>query len=209
MPIEKPPAPGEHKHKLGEEGTRQAKLWLDSTTRVRHSYTNMDDGGPSRLAFMWPHGDQPYSYDLGGVFRGKPFENDTFVAESKNYVKAADQGTHFDKFLAQTYCTLAGYSRLAQHFMWITWAPFRSSTWDELHSSENILKALDHHREKIFGKDEGRPIADIVDMEIVSHMVENIWLIVLSKKQTKLVISQEDRFELSRIRDRREYENAN
>ncbi len=93
MPIEKPPAPGEQKHKLGEEGTRQAKLWLDSTTRVRHSYTNMDDGGPSRLAFMWPYGDQPYSYDLGGVLRGKPFENDTFVAESKNYVKAADQGT--------------------------------------------------------------------------------------------------------------------
>lgn len=208
MPIEKPPKPGEDKHKVGDDGTRQAKLWLDSTTRVKQSYTNMDDGGPTRLAFMWPHGGQPYSYDLGGVFRGKPFENQIFVAESKKYASASDQGTHFDKFLAQTYCTLDQNSRLAQHFMWITWAPFRTTTWNKLHSRTSIIAALEVHRNKVFGENHKGNIDDIVDDEIIDHMNENIWLIVLSQKQTSLVISHEDRIELNKIREMRELSNG-
>lgn len=203
------PTPGEDRHRVGELGTREAKLWLDSTTRVRYSYTNMDDGGPNRLAFWWPHGGQPYSYDLGGVFRGKPFENESFAAESKKYANANDQGTHFDKFLAQTYCTILSNSRLVQHFMWITWAPFRVNTWNKLHSEESVLKALEIHRDKVFGTDEIRNVSEMIDDEVLQRLMDTMWIIVLSDKQTALVISTDDRIELNKIRDKREFGNDN
>ncbi|WPU11054.1 hypothetical protein [Pseudarthrobacter oxydans] len=209
MPIDKPPAPGEQKHKAGEDGTRRAKLWLDSTMRVRHSYTNMDDNGPSKLAFTWPYGGEPYSYDLGGVFRGAPFNNQTFVAESKNYTDSGDQGTHFDKFLAQTYCTLDNYSRMADHFMWITWSPFRIKTWSKLASAEKIREAIHVHAKKIFDVTEPEKVDALIDPEIVDYITDSIWMIVLSPKQEQLVISGEDRSELAKIMLLREFNEQN
>ncbi|MEC5193293.1 MULTISPECIES: hypothetical protein [unclassified Arthrobacter] len=206
MPIEKPPAPGEQKHQLGEDGTRRAKLWLDSTMRVRHSYTNMDDNGPSKLAFEWPYGGESYSYDLGGVFRGAPFNNQTFVAESKNYKDANDQGTHFDKFLAQTYCTIDRYSRMADHFMWITWAPFRIKTWTKLASDEKVRAALMVHANKVFNTTDHETVAGLIDQEIVDRITETLWMVVLSPKQEQLVISGEDRAELYKIMQFREFQ---
>lgn len=209
MPIERPPAPGEQNQQIGDDGARRAKKWLDATTRVRHSYTNMDDGGPHKLAFSWPHGGTSYSYDLGGVFRGKPFDNEVFVAESKKYSAASDQGMHFDKFLAQTYCTLDNHSRMAQHFMWITWAPFRVTTWGTIASSENIRKALHAHADKVFALSDTAEIDERIDQEIVDYMTANLWMIVLSDKQEQLVISVNDRAELAKIWTERELANAN
>lgn len=215
MPIERPPAPGEQNQQIGDDGARRAKKWLDATTRVRHSYTNMDDGGPGKLSFNWPNGGTSYSYDLGGVFRGKPFDNEVFVAESKKYTASSDQGTHFDKFLAQTYCTLDNHSRLAQHFMWITWAPFRVTTWSTIASSENIRKAIHLHADKVFSLNNDQPsnertteIDDLIDQEIIDYMTANIWMIVLSDKQEQLVISVNDRAELAKIWTERELLNA-
>lgn len=199
MPIETIPTPGEANHVKGEDGTRRAKLWLDSTTRVSTSYTNIDDAGPRNLAFKWPHGGQAYSYDLGGTFRGKPYAHDVFAAECKMYDLPRDQGNHFDKFLAQTYCTLDSHSRLIQHFLWITWSPFRSTTWNSIYSKEAIRSAVVANRKRIFGIDDEDQAAAMIDEAVIDAVEKSIWIVVLDAKQETLVISIGDRAELAKL----------
>ena len=199
MPIEKIPEPGEANHVKGEDGTRRAKLWLESTTRVSTSYTATDDAGPRNLAFTWPGSETAYSYDLGGNFRGSPYAHDAFAAECKMYKDAADQGTHFDKFLAQTYCTIDKHSRLIQHFLWITWAPFRIKTWKENYSQDSIVAAILANKHRVFGEVSDEEALEQIDHQVVAEVEQSIWVIVLHEKQESLVISREDRAELEKL----------
>lgn len=203
MPIDVIPVPGEANHLKGEDGTRRAKLWLESTTRVSTCYTNVDDAGPRNLAFEWPNGNTPYSYDLGGTFKGKPYDHDTFAAECKMYAEAGDQGTHFDKFLAQTYCTIDRYSRMIQHFLWITWAPFRIKTWKENYSHDAIVTAILKHRKNVFGDVSEESARKMIDSDVVARVEDSIWMIVLDAKQESLVISVDDRAELAKLQLKR------
>lgn len=204
MPLEQIPSTGEAQQIKGEDGTRRAKLWLESTTRVSASYTNTDDAGPAKLAFNWPGNKQPYSYDLGGIFRGSPYDHQTFAAECKNYDLPRDQGKHFDKFLAQTYCTIEKHSRWIEHFLWITWSPFRSTSWNELYSEEKIRTAILLNKDRVFGAVTDEEALKRIDDEIVQAVKDSIWLIVLHEKQESLVISKEDRGELMRLQLMRE-----
>jgi hypothetical protein len=192
--------PGELLHKLGEEGARRAKVWLDATTRVKSSWSAYDKGAPDRLTYPWPEGGKSYSYDLGGNFLGGDLENQFFLAECKKY-STDQQGDHFDKFLAQSYSTLERYPYLADHFLWITWHPFRVTKWNTLYDESAIRRALVTERARLFGDAVGEgEVGSFVNDDIVSDLAKRIWIIVLSDRQETLVISNDDRAELMKVR---------
>ncbi|HEY0260903.1 MAG TPA: hypothetical protein VGC18_13750 [Lacisediminihabitans sp.] len=184
--------PGESQHVVGEDGVRRAKKWLDSTTRVSQSWTIYDDIPVSRLEYSWPFGDQKFSYDLGGLLFGGEFHQEGFLVESKKY-SWDSQGEPFDKFLAQSYVTLRDSPALAQHFMWITWTPFRIKTWNANTNAASVAKALIANGERVFDSTDPDVITSKTDANIVNDLVSRLWVIVLSDRQESLVISKEDR----------------
>lgn len=192
-------SPGEQLHELGKAGARRAKLWLDSTTRVTQSWTVYDDVGVSKLQYSWPEADETYSYDIGGMFYGGDLDGQAFLVECKKYT-TDNQGAHFDKFLAQSYVTLRDEPRLADHFIWITWHPFRLKTWNVLYSKEKIVAALKRERLRVFGEIEVDNVEALIDGDVLHDLSSRIWMIVLSDKQENLVISREDRAELMKQR---------
>jgi hypothetical protein len=167
---------------------------------VKSSWSAYDRGAPDRLTYPWPEGGKSYSYDLGGNFLGGDLENEFFLAECKKYT-TDQQGNHFDKFLAQSYATLERYPHLADHFLWITWHPFRVKDWNHLYNEEAIRKALAAERARLFGADvQEADVAGLVNDAIVADLADRIWIIVLSDRQETLVISNDDRAELMKIR---------
>jgi len=191
--------PGELLQKLGEEGARRAKLWLDSTTRVTSTWSVYDQFGVPRLTYPWPEGDRSYSYDIGGLFFGGDLHQQSFLVECKKY-STDNQGGHFDKFLAQSYVTLKDHPQLADHFLWITWHPFRLGRWNDLASEDNIRTALVKEKERLFGSVSDADALALIRPEIVTDLVDRVWVIVLSDKQETLVISREDRAEIMKLR---------
>lgn len=191
--------PGEKQHEVAKEGVRRAKKWLDATTRVTSAWTVYDDFSVNRLAYTWPFGTKSnlepteYSYDMGGILHGGDYHSQFFLAEIKKYALPQDQGNHFDKFLAQSYVTLRDEPRLADHFMWITWAPFRSKTWSSNYSSAAIVKAIKKHSSRVFDTDDKIRAEALIDLNIVQELTKRIWMIVISDKQETLVISEDDR----------------
>ncbi|WOF23665.1 hypothetical protein N8K70_03020 [Microbacterium betulae] len=193
--------PGELLQKLGEDGARRAKLWLDSTTRVESTWSVYDKFGKDRLSYPWPNDDEAYSYDIGGIFYGGDLHKQAFLVECKKY-SSASQGGHFDKFLAQSYVTLRDYPHLADHFIWMTWHPFRINTWNELSSETKIVKALIREQERVFGTtgEDETGLSDQLDASVVADLADRVWVIVLSDRQETLVISREDRAEVMKLR---------
>lgn len=187
--------PGEAMHQLGAEGTRRAKRWLDSTTRVESSWTNEDEVPATRLEFPWPHGGQKFSFDIGGILSGGKFEKNFFVAESKKYSSASDQGHHYDDWLAKCYVTRLNHAQLADHFMWITWHPFRITGWTDLLKPTSVREGLllPRNSQRVFGTDSEMTAAKMIDDDLVRDVANRLWMIVLSEKQEDLVISASDR----------------
>lgn len=187
---------GEQLHLQGKEGVHRAKVWLEATTRVTRAWAVYDETSVEKLTFSWPHGGQEFSYDLGGILFGGEFDNQFFLAECKQYKEASDQGTHYDKFLAQSYVTLMGNHRIADHFMWVTWAPFRIGKWSRQSDPDAIKTAilLEDNRARIFGAGVSEEeAAELIDEDVVQRLAEMMWIIVLSDRQERLVISEEDR----------------
>ncbi|MCX4233261.1 hypothetical protein [Streptomyces ortus] len=188
--------PGEAMHQKGADGARRAKRWLDATTRVRSSWTNEDEVLASRLEFNWPHGEQqPYSFDVGGILSGAEFEGHFFVAECKNYADANDQGTHYDDWVAKCYLTRRDHHRLADHFMWITWAPFRIGKWKDLCTAEAVTEGLCRPRNltRVFDTEDEEEAKSKIDQDVVNDVATRLWLIVLNSKQERLVITPQHR----------------
>ncbi|NEA65346.1 hypothetical protein [Streptomyces sp. SID12488] len=188
--------PGEAMHQKGADGARRARLWLIATTRVSQSWTNEDAVQAARLEFNWPHGEQrPYSFDVGGILSGGEFDGHFFVAECKNYSSAGDQGAHYDDWVAKCYLLRRDQRRWADHFMWITWHPFRQESWKELCTPAAVTKGLlvSRNLKRVFDTEDEQAAREKIDQEIVAEVAERLWVIVLSGKQEKLVITPRHR----------------
>lgn len=142
------PLTGEQIHKLGEEGTQRAKRWLESTCRAEVLWNNPQIGVEKlqhRKAGAAP-GSQAtrdfFSFDLGGRLIGGEVDSEMFFAECKKYQSAQDQGTHFRRFLAGCYRVESLYTQFANHFLWITWAPFLVRDWHRLRTETFVRKAV-------------------------------------------------------------------
>ena len=187
--------PGEINHQIGADGTRRAKAWLDATTRVESSWTVEDAFSISRLEYDWPYGGQKFSFDLGGVLSGGEFHKAMFVAESKKYSAPADQGDHYDDWLAKCYVMKMTNQPCADHFMFITWNPFRANSWQDLVTPKAITAGLlrEKNRKRVFNVDQEEAARSMIDQGLLEDVARKLWLIVLSDKQERLVISDADR----------------
>ena len=185
--------PGEQLHQMGADGAQRAKTWLDSTTRTRSSWTNEDPVAASRLTFNWPHGKQTeFSFDVGGILFGEEFDNHLFVAEVKNY-STDSQGKHFDDFLAKAYCVLKNHSQVADQFMFLTWHPFRVTSWTRLTEADTVVAACLSNSERLLGEADAGKAQALLDDDVIDELCGRLWLIVLSEKQEELLISPRDR----------------
>lgn len=172
---------------MGAEAVQRAKRWLEGTMRVSQSYTNT---GPwaKKLTRNWPHGNKnPFSFDLGGVMRGGEWNGQMFCAEIKWRKNASDQGTEYKSFLAKCYVALSDNYLLGDHFMWISWAPFRANDWDKLLAPAIIRESIILESERIFGTSDTEAAEAMIKGELIDELANRLWLIVMSEKQERLV----------------------
>ncbi|MEO3763904.1 hypothetical protein [Streptomyces sp. B8F3] len=180
--------PGEEAHLVGAEAVRRAKQWLEGTMRVSQSYPNTEGVWASKLTLCWPHGNRKqFSFDLGGVMRGGEWHGEMFCAEVKWRKNASDQGTEYKSFLAKCYVALSQEYMLGDHFMWISWAPFRANDWDQLTTPEVIREAVFLEAQRALGTADRVEAAELIKNEVVEDLSKRLWLVVLSEKQERLV----------------------
>jgi hypothetical protein len=184
---------GEAAQAKGADGARRAKRWLESTTRVNAQWVNPDKAAINKLTFDWPHGGRTFSYDLGGLMKYGEFDGQMFFAESKNYNAPSDLATHYDKFLAQCYVAFEQREAYCDHFLWIAWSPHSINKWPDLMSKDAVRAAVLKHRKRIFDEEDEEAAAALIVAATVTAVAERLWLIVLSEKQERLVISGEHR----------------
>ncbi len=181
-------AVGEDAQLKGFSGARRAKQWLEGTMRIFGAYANTDsESCGRRLTLPWPYGGRTFSFDLGGSMRGEPYQHDTFCAEVKNYTQPSDQGTHFDEFLAKCYVAVAANHHHSDHFMWITWSPFRATTWSTLSTPDQVTKSVLAHSDRVLGTADEAKARELLNEETVNAVAQRLWLLVLSDKQETLV----------------------
>ncbi|UGQ11036.1 hypothetical protein LO772_30200 [Yinghuangia sp. ASG 101] len=180
--------PGEEAHVVGAEAVQRAKRWLEGTMRVSQSFTNTDGAWAKKLALRWPYGsERPFSFDLGGVMRGGEWDGDMFCAEVKWRKNASDQGSEYRSFLAKCYVAANQRYMLGDHFMWISWAPFKANTWDRLTTAEEIREAVLAESARALGVVDQNEAAGLIKDDVVNEVAARLWVIVLSAKQEKLV----------------------
>jgi hypothetical protein len=182
------PVPGEDAHVVGAEAVQRAKRWLEGTMRVSQSYTNTDRAWGRKLTLHWPHGGrEQFSYDLGGMMRGGEWDGEMFCAEVKWRKNSSDQGTEYKSFLAKCYVAQTQDYMLGDHFMWISWAPFRATTWDRLTTVEEIEAAVLAEAPRALGTCDPEEAASLIKADVVQELAKRLWLVVMSEKQEKLV----------------------
>ncbi|GAA3620904.1 hypothetical protein GCM10022267_03850 [Lentzea roselyniae] len=179
---------GEALHEKGRDGARRAKRWLEATTRVKMAWLNTDPIIGDRCEFQWPHGRQ-FSFDIVGFLSGGPVEGQSFLAEVKNYSTPGNQPVEYPEYLAKCYVTYAQQPKYSDNFMWITWHPFKQTEWTSLCSAEMVRRCVIGEHKRVFGVGSPEEAESLVDMDIVNAVAERLWVIVLSDKQEKLVIS--------------------
>lgn len=184
---------GESAQAKGADGARRAKRWLESTTRVNAQWVNPDPPAVTKLRFAWPYGGQNFSFDLGGLLRYGEYDGQMFFAESKNYAAPNDLAAHYSKFLAQCYVAYLDKPGMCDNFMWIAWSPHSVTKWPQLLTPEYVREHVLQHRVRVFGVDELAKAEAMINEDAVSAVASRLWVIILSEKQEKLVISKEHR----------------
>ena len=184
---------GETPPKIGESGVQRAKHWLDASTRVKDIWQQTDVPMGELLHFPWPHGSrEPFSFDLGGIFRGEGLDGQAWVAEVKNYRNESDLPGHFRNFLAKCYVALGYRRERCDHFLWISWAPFQARNWDRHATSESVRKAVLHPDNimSVFGVDNEQDAMAKLDAERTVQAASRVWLITLCEQQEQLVLTK-------------------
>ncbi len=185
---------GEESHDRGDIGVQRAKQWLDASTRVRIIYTQTQQPLAELVHFPWPYGTrEPFSFDLGGIFRGEDLDGQSFLAEVKNYRYESDLPAHFRNFLAKCYVALGHRSSACDHFLWISWAPFQARSWNQHATAENVRKAVLHsdNIESVLGSSNEADAMEKLDAERTVRVADRIWLVTLCDQQEQLVLTEE------------------
>lgn len=186
---------GEEAQDIGESGLQRAKQWLEVSTRVGKSWTRHDRPMAELLEFKWPHiasdsQSAPFSFDLGGTFRGGGLDNQSFLAEVKAYTKENDLPKHFRDFLAKCYVGLEQHPDRCDHLLWISWAPFQAQNWDNHTTTDNIKKSIFHkdNLNRVLGVDTAEEAATKLTPETLAGVANRVWLITLCRQQEQLVL---------------------
>jgi hypothetical protein len=184
------PLTGEQIQELGDHGSQRAKRWMESTCRAEVKWNNPTIG-IKKLQFTKvgaPDGSTAqgdfFSFDLGGNLLGGEADGDVFLAESKKYATAADQGVEYRKFLAKCYSVEVDAGDFYDHYLWATWAPFLVNSWDQLLTPDYVETA-------VTGEDACRYIAlgDGAYQAAVGEAVANKLIIVVLSDGQEVVLS--------------------
>ena len=165
---------------LGRDGVARAKLWLEKTGRANVLFSRYDVNETKFLSFQKPGGTS-YSFDMGGVLNLDD-GNVQFFAEVKHVTSEAGQGREYRDYLCK--CYRASKDGKPYHFMWITWHPFSQTSWSKLCDAEEIERALVDRKQEFCGDDD-------IDLALCRSIAERLWLVVLSKRQESLSMSDE------------------
>lgn len=198
---------GEELHAKGEDGLQRAKHWLDSSTRVKQAWTASDVPCGRFCHFEWPCAtgrEKPFSFDLGGNFRGGALDNKSFLAEIKKYKAEQSLPEEYRQFAAKCYVALGRDPALCDHFLWISWAPFQAQLWDKHTTTDRICEALKHkdNRKRLFDVDTAEEAALKLDRALAADVAQRIWLITLCDQQEQLVLMPDHYFTIKSIIDR-------
>lgn len=179
------PLTGEQIQQLGNHGSQRAKRWLEATCRAEVKWNNPSTGikklqfsKAGAAAGSTAQGDF-FSFDLGGNFLGGDADGEVFLAESKKYATAADQGVEYRKFLSKCYRVEAGAGNFYDQYLWITWAPFLVTSWDQLLTTAYVESA-------VTGDDSCKYIAlgaDPYDPSIGGAVSKKLLIVVLADGQ--------------------------
>jgi hypothetical protein len=153
------------------------------------------------LGFNWPAGGGTFTFDLGGVFRGEDLDSQSFLAEVKKYKTESDLPTQYRDFLAKCYVAYGSHPERCGHFIWLSWAPFQAKRW-HLHTSvEQVKKSLLHqtNRFRVFGTESEDKAEGMIDAKTLVSVSERLWLITLSSKQERLVLTKDHYLEVVRL----------
>lgn len=185
---------GEELHEQGAQGARRAKEWLDATTRANAMWVVPNTLAVAKLTFAW--GDQTgdkFSFDLGGQLLGGDIHGQEFLAESKFYSSHGDQGVQYSTWLGKCYCAYKQRPERCDNFMWITWAPFLVTKWPDLRTTSYVRDQVLVHSDRVLGTGDPTEAEALVENEVCTAVADRLWIIVLSERQERLVISKEHR----------------
>ena len=185
---------GETPHDKGDEGLQKARRWLSLTTRVSQTWTHKDTAMAEMLQYEWPDGSGHFYLDLGGRFRGGDVDGQYFTAEVKNYRR--DNGglkTHFQDFLARCYVDACRPSPRYSHYLWIAWAPFDATAWDQHGTADDVKRALllPRNRKRCLQSDDEGEATKSMRMQAVANVSERLWMVTMNDKQNDLVVTRE------------------
>jgi hypothetical protein len=142
------PQTGEQIQAAGAEGAQRAKIWLESTCRAEVKWNN-PKVGVKKLQFKKAGAAEDseapgdyFSFDLGGNILGDDSDGDLFLAEAKKYSLPRDQGPEYREFVSKCYLVESELGPFYDHYLWITWAPFLSSSWNTLLTPEFVKSAV-------------------------------------------------------------------
>lgn len=175
---------GEEAHAKGADGARRAKLYLEGTSRAMVPWVNPDPIAVPKLTFPWIDDSSPFSFDLGGTLLGEGLAGQEFLAECKMYKAALDQLQHYTKFLAQCYRALTLRPERCDNFLWITWAAFGSTVWDDLTKLDRVVGAVQQYAHKA-------AIDGQIDNDLCKAVAERVRILVLSEWHEALIPTRE------------------
>lgn len=183
---------GEEGPNRGREGVEAVRIWLNLSTRVDRSWACDDHILGDMVHFEWPYATgqgKPFSFDLGGEFRGEPLDRQSFLAEVKNYRYEMDLPELYRDFLAKCYVALANKPGLCDHFLWISWSPFQAQRWHKHATTDNVRKSILHNanRKRVLGVDDEADAVAKLDPELLTNVANRVWLVTLSDQQVMLV----------------------
>ena len=109
----------------------------------------------------------------------------------KAYKKEHDLPTHFRDFLAKCYVALESHPGRCDHFLWVSWAPFQAQHWDRHTTAENVKKSVLHgaNRVRTLGLSDESEATTKLSAELLAGVADRVWLVTLSEKLEKLVLS--------------------
>jgi hypothetical protein len=172
--------PAEENHEIGREGVFLFKRWLEATTYLDlpwHAY-----GSAAHCEVHHMGGIK--TYDLAGMFliEGMP----PVVVECKRYGSVGAQAAEFEQFLAIAYGTVLweksqNMRPKNRHFIWATTHPFAQSAWPNLTSVAKIQEAVAKYPEFVGN--------DPFNQELGHSLAERVWLLVLSEKQERIMLT--------------------
>jgi hypothetical protein len=138
---------------------------------------------------------------MAGNFRGNPLDGQSFLAEVKKYKRENDLPAHFRDFLVKCYIALGERPKLCDNFLWISWAPFQASKWDQHATVETVRRSITHeiNRNRVLGVDNESDAALKLDAERIVNVARRVWLITLSDQQEKLVLTEDHYCEVVKL----------